>query len=58
MRKKMVKNDLFYIHYPYRPDMENNVSEYGQRVVNSSYIFKLCIHMACSYRRFMCNNEC
>jgi len=54
----MVKNDLFYIHYPYRPDMENNVSEYGQRVVNSSYIFKLCKHMACSYRRFMCNNEC
>lgn len=26
MRKKMLKNDLFYVHYPYRPDMENNVS--------------------------------
>ncbi|GIX85508.1 WD repeat and FYVE domain-containing protein 3 [Caerostris extrusa] len=22
MRKKMVKNELFYIHYPYRPDVE------------------------------------
>ncbi|XP_029841953.2 WD repeat and FYVE domain-containing protein 3 [Ixodes scapularis] len=22
MRKKMVKNDLFYLHYPYRPDVE------------------------------------
>lgn len=20
MRKKMVKNDMFYVHYPYRPD--------------------------------------
>lgn len=26
MRKKMLKNDLFYTHYPYRPDMENNVN--------------------------------
>ena len=27
MRKKMNKNDMFYIHYPYRPDMENSVSK-------------------------------
>lgn len=26
MRKKMVKNDMFYVHYPYRPDMEDSVS--------------------------------
>lgn len=25
----MVKNDMFYIHYPYRPDMENNVCIHG-----------------------------
>ncbi|XP_014604234.1 PREDICTED: WD repeat and FYVE domain-containing protein 3 isoform X1 [Polistes canadensis] len=23
MRKKMMKNDLFYIHYPYRPELEH-----------------------------------
>lgn len=22
MRKKMVKNELFYVHYPYRPEVE------------------------------------
>lgn len=22
MRKKTMKNDLFYIHYPYRPELE------------------------------------
>ena len=26
MRKKMIKNDMFYLHYPYRPDMDNSVS--------------------------------
>jgi len=28
MRKKMMKNELFYIHYPYRPELEHpdNVS--------------------------------
>lgn len=26
MRKKMVRNDLFYIHYPYVPDNEPNNS--------------------------------
>ncbi|XP_036381916.1 WD repeat and FYVE domain-containing protein 3 isoform X1 [Megalops cyprinoides] len=26
MRKKMVRNDLFYIHYPYVPDSEPNTS--------------------------------
>lgn len=26
MRKKMVRNDLFYIHYPYVPDNEPNTS--------------------------------
>ena len=26
MRKKMIKNDMFYINYPYRPDMDNSVS--------------------------------
>ncbi|XP_053688917.1 WD repeat and FYVE domain-containing protein 3 isoform X2 [Sabethes cyaneus] len=24
MRKKMIKNDLFYTHYPYRPEMETS----------------------------------
>ncbi|KAL3875787.1 hypothetical protein ACJMK2_033704 [Sinanodonta woodiana] len=28
MRKKMLKNDMFYIHYPYRPDMEDNPLRY------------------------------
>lgn len=23
MRKKMMKNELFYIHYPYRPELEH-----------------------------------
>lgn len=23
MRKKMIKNDAFYLHYPYRPELEN-----------------------------------
>lgn len=26
MRKKMVRNDMFYIHYPYVPDPEPNAS--------------------------------
>jgi hypothetical protein len=28
MRKKMMKNELFYVHYPYRPELEHpdNVS--------------------------------
>lgn len=26
MRKKMMKNDMFYIHYPYRPNLEDSVS--------------------------------
>ncbi|XP_052069301.1 WD repeat and FYVE domain-containing protein 3-like isoform X1 [Mytilus californianus] len=28
MRKKMVFNDLFYTHYPYRPDLENSPLKY------------------------------
>ena len=32
MRKKMIKNELFYINYPYRPDMDNSVSE--KKVLN------------------------
>lgn len=30
MRKKMMRNDMFYIHYPYRPELElpDNVSEF------------------------------
>lgn len=26
MRKKMVRNDMFYIHYPYIPDIEPNTN--------------------------------
>ena len=26
MRKKMIRNDDFYVHYPYRPDQLSNVS--------------------------------
>ncbi|XP_024909182.1 WD repeat and FYVE domain-containing protein 3 isoform X1 [Cynoglossus semilaevis] len=26
MRKKMVRNDMFYIHYPYMPEPENNAT--------------------------------
>ncbi|KAG7490175.1 hypothetical protein JOB18_029475 [Solea senegalensis] len=26
MRKKMVRNDMFYIHYPYSPDTENSAT--------------------------------
>lgn len=25
MMKKMIPNDMFYAHYPYRPDMEDSV---------------------------------
>ncbi|KAH9503829.1 WD repeat and FYVE domain-containing protein 3 [Bulinus truncatus] len=25
MRKKMMKNDMFYIHYPYRPNLEDRI---------------------------------
>ncbi|KAK7508020.1 hypothetical protein BaRGS_00000985, partial [Batillaria attramentaria] len=28
MRKKMMKNEMFYIHYPYRPDLEDNPLRY------------------------------
>ncbi|XP_070185825.1 WD repeat and FYVE domain-containing protein 3-like isoform X2 [Littorina saxatilis] len=28
MRKKMTKNEMFYIHYPYRPDLEDNPLRY------------------------------
>ncbi|KAK3103345.1 hypothetical protein FSP39_018631 [Pinctada imbricata] len=28
MRKRMVKNELFYHHYPYRPDMEDSPLKY------------------------------
>ncbi|KAL8607353.1 hypothetical protein ACOMHN_039503 [Nucella lapillus] len=28
MRKKMTKNELFYIHYPFRPDLEDNPLRY------------------------------
>ena len=28
MRKKMVANDIFFSHYPYRPDMENSPLKY------------------------------
>lgn len=33
MRKKMVRNDMFYIHYPYIPEMEPNT--------NSAQVFSL-----------------
>ena len=25
MMKKMIPNEMFYAHYPYRPDMEDSV---------------------------------
>ncbi|XP_076455501.1 WD repeat and FYVE domain-containing protein 3-like isoform X2 [Babylonia areolata] len=28
MRKKMTKNEMFYIHYPFRPDLEDNPLRY------------------------------
>ncbi|KAH9494853.1 WD repeat and FYVE domain-containing protein 3, partial [Bulinus truncatus] len=28
MRKKMMKNDMFYIHYPYRPNLEDSPLRY------------------------------
>lgn len=28
MRKKLMKNDLFYLHYPYRPEHEKGIIKY------------------------------
>ncbi|KAL4240237.1 WD repeat and FYVE domain-containing protein 3 [Mactra antiquata] len=36
MRKKMVKNNMFYIHYPYRPDMDNSPLKYKVPISNDS----------------------
>lgn len=34
MRKKMKKNDLFYLHYPYRPELDSGDNVSGQALVN------------------------
>ncbi|XP_052816149.1 WD repeat and FYVE domain-containing protein 3-like isoform X4 [Mya arenaria] len=41
MRKKMVKNDLFYVHYPYRPDMANSPLKYKVPMSNDSKAYYL-----------------
>ncbi|KAH3872283.1 hypothetical protein DPMN_035498 [Dreissena polymorpha] len=41
MRKKMVKNDMFYVHYPYRPDMEDSPLRYKIPVSNDSKAYYL-----------------
>lgn len=35
MRKKMVRNDMFYIHYPYIPEIEPNTN--SAQVINFNY---------------------
>lgn len=42
MRKKMMKNDLFYLHYPYRPEHEKGTLKYKvrQTVTFSVYDFR------------------
>lgn len=35
MRKKTIKNDLFYLHYPYRPEHEKGGLKYKVVKVNS-----------------------
>ncbi|CAM1304230.1 WDFY3 (predicted) [Pycnogonum litorale] len=37
MRKKMIKNELFYIHYPYRPDIELGDNKALKYKVATSY---------------------
>lgn len=39
MRKKMVRNDMFYIHYPYIPEIEPNTNS-AQVVVSASDILQ------------------
>ncbi|BFZ02583.1 hypothetical protein BsWGS_05621 [Bradybaena similaris] len=36
MRKKMMKNDMFYIHYPYRPNLEDSPLRYKVAISNDS----------------------
>lgn len=36
MRKKMVRNDLFYIHYPYVPEQESGSSSHQVTMVTTS----------------------
>ncbi|XP_059163899.1 WD repeat and FYVE domain-containing protein 3-like isoform X2 [Physella acuta] len=36
MRKKMMKNDVFYVHYPYRPNLEDSPLKYKVAISNDS----------------------
>lgn len=39
MRKKMMRNEMFYLHYPYRPELDSgdNVREYYFSLVQIIY---------------------
>ena len=39
MRKKMVANDIFFSHYPYRPDMENSVCINWRSKLNARFTY-------------------
>lgn len=44
MRKKMVRNDMFYIHYPYIPETETNT--------NSAQVFSLKSAFTSSFQKW------
>lgn len=37
MRKKTMKNELFYLHYPFKPEHEKGTLKYKVRLVNYRY---------------------